>query len=73
MSTQGALKEAIDQAILFIEWERPVSYEALQEIIGGWPRYQTERRPNKVAQKRANLIREIAGYPLVDYKKEYPE
>lgn len=73
MSTQGTLHEALDQAIHFIEWERPVSYDELQEYIGGFPRYAPARRPNKVAQRRANLIREIAGYPLVDYKKEYPQ
>jgi len=60
-------REALEVAIMMIEWSRPVAYEKIVEYTGGFPRYETYCRPNKKAQERANEVRRMAGLPEVDY------
>jgi len=63
---------ALDLAIQYVEWERPIKYDEPQEIIAGFTRYAPAAKPNKEAARKANEIRELAGLPMVDYAKEYP-
>jgi hypothetical protein len=67
----NSMTEALELALQYVEWQRPVSYDAFQETIGGFPRYEREAKPNKEAQRRANEIREVAGLPARDYAREF--
>lgn len=65
------LTDALNYAILLIEWHKPVEFSQLQEHIGHYPRYERALKPNKKAGKRANEIRQMAGFDQINYKEKY--
>lgn len=72
LSVVQDLTAALNYAIEIIEWTNPVSYQKVEEVISGWPRYQQYARPNKHAQERANNLRKVAGWPVRDYREDFP-